>query len=880
MLRITFYVPYLPGAEEKLYLRWFTENEEGCTPLFYHEGGNLWHVDLILTDSLTTLQWNYLLSRASGTCEEELSKRRLIFNSSHSLERMQIFDFWRPPGDLLHVFERRPFREVLFYQKRDTPQAINEEPDGTLIIRLPAPAIAPGLNVYLVGEPESLGSWDPSRALPLIPVEYPYWEIRLRPPWPNNFQYKYLIGKKGEGHLEWEKGQNRHFIARPDGGLTILNDYHLHPPHGLPRWAGLIVPVFSLRSRQGLGVGEFLDLIPFLSWAKEAGFRIVQLLPINDTHTLGTWSDSYPYSVISTCALHPIYLNLDDLLARHDPLQKKIRTEKIRLNRLMHVNYPEVMRVKLSLLKQIFRASAPSFLADPQVNTFLEENASWLKPYAAYSFLMAQHRGRSFNRSSSCAVETEEIIAMLNDPSGEHYRNVAFYYFIQYHLHRQLSRVTQHAQSLGIVLKGDLPIGVSPLSVERWSHPEWFDVRYTIGAPPDDFSEKGQMWGFPLYNWEEMEKDHYQFWKTRLRHLANFFHAIRLDHVLGFFRLWAVPRENETALRGFFTPSLPYSEEELISFGLDTPDELSQPLIDDGLLYKLFGRRYRKIANQYLEARGSTYVLSSPPEKLRTKRGNVAKLLLELQDEVILLKEEKNGQILYHPRLGLEKTYHFSRLPEGKKEGLINLNHDYFYRRNNQLWQEVGTKRLSLLLKLTDLLLCAEDLGLVPDVVPPTLTHLGLLSLRIERMPTRLGEIFASPSNYPYLSVASPGTHDMPPLRLWWREEDRAKIQYYYEHILGEEGIAPKECTEGIIEKIVTRHLFAPSMFALFLTPDIFALDSTLTSRDPATERINNPTISDYHWNYRQHLHVEDLLNKNDFKLKIRTIIARAGRNV
>lgn len=836
MTTITFHVPYRANEGERFFLYWHTKKAKGILPMEYDGEKQIWKGNLTLKEGPVTLFWYYGLSFPSGREEKETEPERNVFLPQDEDLNLKVFDFFRPPGDLLSLFERVPFKGVFFRRKRERVQPVNQGQDNTLIIKLPAPAVRPDSRIYLVGEGEHLGNWDPARALPLTPIDYPYWEIRLPRPLPERFEYKYLLGDKEKGVLNWEKGGNRRFSCPLEEGITVLNDFPLYPPEGLPRWAGLIVPVFSLRSRRALGVGEFLDLIPFISWAKTCGFRVIQLLPINDTQFSGSWADSYPYSIISTCALHPIYLNLDDLLPPKNPRRKEIRSVKRQLNRLSKVDYPEVVKTKMRILKEIYEDSYPSCLEGKEFTNFMEKNARWLKAYAAFSYLRDRHEGKSFDSWGTYRFGTVQVIESLNDPKSEHFPHVAFYYFLQFHLHRQLSRVVRHARKMAVVLKGDLPIGVSPFSVETWSHPEWFDHRYTVGAPPDDFTETGQNWGFPLYRWEEMEKDGYAFWRMRFEHLTRFFQAVRLDHVLGFFRIWAIPKKEKSAVLGRFIPSLPYSSSELASMGIENPWEW-----------------------------------------LKTGSGRKAG---QRKDDVIFITEEREGHPFFHPRFQLEKTRLFFHLPQEKKALLINLCQDYFYRRHNRLWQETGEKRLRALLNLTGSLLCAEDLGLVPEVVPPTLARLGILSLRIERMPTRPGEIFAHLSAYPYLSVASPGTHDMSPLRLWWQEEDRAKIQYYYEHILNEKGIAPVACPEGIIEKIIFRHLSCPSIFALFLIQDILALESRYRKGDPSSERINDPAIKNYKWSYRQPVAIEDLKKDRSFSEKIRLMIGRSGREV
>lgn len=887
MIALSFYIPFVPTDGERMALAWSKGDTEGVRAMDYDATHGLWHTSMACNQGEHHLSWHYKLidRQGNGECEGAPDRSVVITTLGQDLA-IHFFDFWRPPGDLLNVFSRAPFHERCFPRSRSTAQPIGEGKAPQVIVTVPAPAITHTESVYITGAPEILGAWQPKRALPLTPVEYPYWEIRLPHPIPHQFSYKYLIKDEETGTFSWEAGANRTASIFPQA-ITVINDWPLYPPDGLPRWAGITVPLFSLRSAMGLGVGEIRDLIPLIDWAAEAGLKTIALLPINDTHTTGSWADSYPYSIVSTCALHPLYLHLDDLMAPGNHLHSHIAVERHRLNALPTVDYPEVMRVKMGFLREIYRSLAPSFLTDPQVHAFLNEHASWLTPYAVFSYLRDRYGGVDVRRWSPYAQGTEDVIATLADPGAAHYPDLAFHYFVQYHLHRQLAHVTAHARSRGIVLKGDLPIGVSPASVEVWSHPSWFDRDHAAGAPPDDFSQTGQNWGFPLYRWEEMEKDGFLFWRERLTHLARFFQAVRLDHVLGFFRIWAIPQTSVTALQGRFIPSLPLSREELHVHNISDIDDLCAPLITDHTLERLFGPARHEIAHFYLEKISEDRYRFRPP--FSTQRQLLAGLregerytaeLLGLHDEVLFLREERAEGTFFHPRIRMWDTVRFQGLPLEMQQRLLHLTEDFFYRRHDPLWYATGMRRLQSLQKMTDLLLCGEDLGMVPAVVRPVLQRLGILCLRVERFPTALGEIFADLSHYPYLSVATPSTHDTTPIRTWWEDPDRAVIQYYYEHILGGQGIAPQVCDPSLAEKIIVRHLAAPSMFALFLLQDLLAIDGRLRRDDHRAERINDPAIPHFRWNFRFHLSVEDLRASPEFTARLRSLIRQSGRRV
>ncbi|MCR5351428.1 MAG: 4-alpha-glucanotransferase [Bacteroidales bacterium] len=320
------------------------------------------------------------------------------------------------------------------------------------------------------------------------------------------------------------------------------------------RGAGTAVPVFSLRSPDDFGIGEFRDLRPLVDWAAATGQSVIQLLPVNDTTRRGGWADSYPYSPVSTFALHPLYIHLQDLGIKADAAFKQKQAE---LNALPELDYPKVFKAKMAYIRQAFEARGAKDLASAAGKRFLKENAGWLTEYAEFC-------------SRRDKLEPE------------------YYCWMQYHLDRQFGEEVDYARAKGVSLKGDLPIGVSADSAEAFWHPELFNLDSSTGAPPDYFSTDGQNWGFPTYNWEEMAKDDFAWWKARLRKMSRYFDAFRIDHILGFFRIWEIPTEYTSGMMGHFNPALPYSPEEIYAWqlpieGLFHPDPrhpgMYQPLI-------------------------------------------------------------------------------------------------------------------------------------------------------------------------------------------------------------------------------------------------------------------------------------------------------------
>jgi len=300
------------------------------------------------------------------------------------------------------------------------------------------------------------------------------------------------------------------------------------------RGAGTAIPVFALRSDDDFGVGEFNDLKGMVDWAVRTGQKIIQLLPVNDTSRKGAWGDSYPYNPISSFALHPIYIHLQDVGVKADAEFKKEQKE---LNKGYFLDYPKVIKAKMRHLRAAFEELGSKDCAKPAYKRFVKENAGWLDPYAQY-----------------CAKR---------DGDSEE-----FHRWVQYHLDLQFSKVVAYAHKNGVYLKGDLPIGVGRDSVDAVVNPKLYNLDMSAGAPPDFFTADGQNWGFPTYNWDEMAKDGFAWWKARLRKMAQYFDAFRIDHILGFFRIWEIPITEKGGLRGHFNPALPYSKEEIEGMGL------------------------------------------------------------------------------------------------------------------------------------------------------------------------------------------------------------------------------------------------------------------------------------------------------------------------
>lgn len=668
-----------------------------------------------------------------------------------------------------------------------------------MLFKVVTPRIGGNEILKVVGSCAELGNWDPrhgvrmdaARALPLYTATVPY-------SLPDDLEYKFIICRGDE--VIWEEGSNRS-IVNP-GPLDF---------RGREKWrgTGVAIPVFSLRSADDFGVGDFEDLKLMADWAAERGMSVIQILPVNDTTMTHTRTDSYPYNANSTMALHPLYLRLDKLGEINDEATRiNFELQRQELQALPEVDYERVIAAKMAYAQAIFNQEGDKTLSQPEFYRFLDDNYSWLIAYAAFSTLRDKYQTPDFRQwGQDSKFSTSRIISLLNE--DETRRHMQFYFYLQYHLHRQLLEAADYCRSRGIALKGDIPIGVSPDSVDAWRFPELFNLGMQAGAPPDDFAREGQNWGFPTYNWNTMAYDGFGWWRKRLRKMGEYFDAFRIDHVLGFFRIWEIPADEIYGLLGHFSPALPMTPDEMyLQFGFKFAPEMAHPL-------------------------HSTEGFANQRAALAAGRPD---LLPRFADRLFVEDPYQPGR--FHPRIAGYETEMFRTLPEDQRQAYGRLHEDFFYHRHNDLWRDNGLKHLPAVVNATSMLACAEDLGMIPACVPSVLDRLQILSLEVQRMPKEFGVSLGNPATYPYQCVATTSTHDMPPLRLWLLQNSE-----------NQHDPAPEEC-----QQYIDAHLRSPAMLTILPLQDWLASDARLRRPDPKEEQINIPSNPRHYWRYRMHI--------------------------
>lgn len=737
----------------------------------------------------------------------------------------------------------------------------------SLLMRVLAPQLAEDEVLALVGSLPPLGDWHPERALRMIYTGSYEWRLAVNATaLQSPVYYKYVVVNSKTGQpLRWEEGENRKVECPtpvPTPPFTLVcNDGLVRL--SAPRWkaAGVVIPVFSLRTEGSQGIGDFGDLKKMARWASRTGMKMVQILPINDTTQTHTWHDCYPYNAVSVYALHPQYADLRQLPALKDKkLATELQAEFHRLNLLDTVDYEAVQHVKNRYLQALFAQEGERIKTLSAYQLFVRDNEHWLKPYAQF----CMERDKDVDGEKPCE---------------------AYYVYVQFILHTQLLAAVKYAHEHGVALKGDIPIGISPNSVEAKTEPELFNMKASAGAPPDDFAVDGQNWGFPTYNWEAMSRDGYKWWQQRFRHMSLYFDAYRIDHVLGFFRIWEIPTDSISGLLGQFYPALPMTIDEIEDMGLPWRDNMyTRPYITDAILEKIFGKEAASVRKQYLTARGDgRYDLRPEYETQRQIEAqhdkiatNIRKGLKQLCTNVLFLEDHRErGK--YHPRINAMGSDACLALRERDQEAFAKLHHHFYYERHNDFWRNEAMKKMPALVQSTNMLTCAEDLGMVPVCVPEVLERLGILSLEIQAMPKAYGVRFGDLTSNPYLSVATIFTHDMPTLRQWWAE-DAERRQAYYNQVLQKDGTPPEELSGWLAEEIISRHLFSPSMLCLISWQDWMSMDERLRRADADAERINVPADAHNYWRYRMHINLDRLLRQDEFNNRIRSLIARSER--
>ena len=817
-MRINFHLEYQTTFGEELVLNILKDDTTE-----QHKMGTLdglhWSTELSKPVKTST-HIDYYYSVMRGDQQERTEwltePHRLEFAAQKGVH-YTVYDHWIDIPEDAYLYSSA-FTECVAARKLDmSPQTTFGK---TVRLKVRAPQLRNNERLAIIGGGEALGNWEALRAIDMTEHESNEWVVSLdADTLPQTFEFKFVaLDEEVDVTPLWENGMNRTVALPPmeQGEVVVYELSQAYFPVYPWKGAGTVIPIFSLRSEGSFGVGDFGDLKMMIDWCAKTRQRVLQVLPINDTNITKTWQDSYPYNSISIYALHPQYCDMRQLPEIKDQAKREA-FEKLRqeLNALPQIDYEKMFAAKMDYLRELYAQEGSKTLKSAAFKAFFEENKEWLVPYAAFCHYRDIYGTATFSEwPDHHDLPAEEREAMTK-PATKIYKEVAFWYFVQFHLDAQMHAAHNYARAHRVILKGDIPIGISRDGVEAWVEPKYFNLNGQAGAPPDAFSADGQNWGFPTYNWDEMLKDGCQWWVRRFRKMAEYFDAYRIDHVLGFFRIWEIPVPEKSGLMGQFAPALGMSREEIEAYGV------------------------------------------------------------QFNEGLFLVDHKRNDR--WHPRIAVQYQEAYTQLSEDQKTNFNNLYNDYFYRRNNQFWYTEAMKKLPRLTQATRMLVCAEDLGMVPDCVPWVMNELRILSLEIQAMPKDPTTRFGKLSHNPYRSVDTISTHDMATLRQWW-DEDEERSQSYYNTTLRRGGPAPRPLPGWLAKDIVSRHLTCPSMLCLLSFQDWMSIDEKLRLPDENAERINIPANPRHYWRYRMHLSIEQLLAADDLNNEISTLIIQSGR--
>ena len=853
--------------------------------------GKMWQCEIELEKAPQSINYFYSIDKWGKEERKEWQTvtHRLDMNVPNASE-YKIYNRWTdiPYDSFLYS---SAFTDCVNRRHHEAVPTIKYEKTLRLIVR--APQLRKGERLYVTGESLCLGNWHADRALKMVEHNYNEWMVDMNVDAFDEAETELkFIATTDNGDVLWETGYNR-TLAIPEmanGEVRVEEMDQAFFEICDRKLAGTLIPVFSLRTRGSFGVGDFGDLKMMIDWVAETHQKVLQVLPINDTTSTHTWTDSYPYSCISIFAIHPQFADLRQLPAVADK-EKAAAFEALReeLNQLPQIDYERVNNAKIEYLRVIFEQEGGEVLKSAGFKAFLKESAHWLVPYAQYCHLRDTYGNVDFNTWKGHEVWHEKDRETLLNARTKEYKEVAFYYYVQYVLHVQMRAAHEYAMARGVILKGDIPIGVNRKGCDVWHEPHYFNLNLQAGAPPDSFSVNGQNWGFPTYNWARMLEDGCQWWLRRFQNMSKYFDAYRIDHVLGFFRIWATPTTCVHALQGQFAPSLAMTREEIESYGLHFQEKLfTTPFIARWVVDRVFGPHADAVVEKYLQHEHDN-IFSLKPEYDTERKIEAAFVGKDSADDVwvrdglyalasdVLFVRDINDSNKFHPRITAQLNFMYEALVDSDKEKFNRLYNNYYYRRNNNFWYNEAMKKLPVLVQATRMLVCAEDLGMVPDCVAWVMNELRILSLELQQMPkdpsVRFGELWKNP----YRSVCTLSTHDMPTLRQWW-DEDMERTQDYYNSQLYRSGAAPHPLPGWLAKEIVVNQLACPSMLCVLLLQDWFAIDEKLRFADANAERINIPANPRHYWRYRMHLNIEDLIANKEYNDNIKELIRQTGR--
>ncbi|MDR0382655.1 MAG: 4-alpha-glucanotransferase [Spirochaetaceae bacterium] len=643
------------------------------------------------------------------------------------------------------------------------------------------------------------------------------------------------------------------------------------------RLIGVVVPLGALRGEAGSVIGEFPDLVEFARLCKKMNVGLIQILPVNDTGF-----DSSPYSALSAFALNPIYLRIADL---KEASQYKKKWDEVcaEFGSEPRFSYYKIVLAKLELLHRIFNDNVNEIERDAMIDIWTQKN-DWVKTYAIFRRLKEENGGKSWKEWNSFQkINAKDVETLWNNP--EHKREHLFWVWLQMNLDSQFKAAADEVASLGIALKGDIPIMMNMDSCDVWAHPEYFYIKFSAGAPPDMYSNEGQNWGFPIYNWTAQAKHGYSWWRSRIKIAEKYYKALRIDHILGFFRIWAVSRRYNSAAMGRFVPFVPIKKQELMALGFDenrihwitTPHiptyevwhAIKQGGGSDNDARHVFTRVLERIGNEDLWLFKKAVKSDIDIEAINIHPAAKAYLKKEMTNRILQEYDKETYSVFWNYRNSRQYAT-LSEKERGKIDGLLEVKD----RLSEIKWETGAEKLLSALMQDSSLTICAEDLGVQIECVPRSLKKFGILSLKVVRWERKWNEAsnpYVPYSDYPELSVCTTSVHDSSTLREWWNyEADQSAFAAFN----GAPSL-PKSYNPGTARVFLRQAASAGSRLRIFPLIDLLHLTPRWYATDPMSERINVPgTYNEFNWTWRIPATIAEIAADGEFVKAVKELAA------
>lgn len=652
------------------------------------------------------------------------------------------------------------------------------------------------------------------------------------------------------------------------------------------KMTGTSVPVGALRTKKSLGSGEFLDLIPFADFCRKASLKVIQLLPVNDTGT-----ESSPYSALSASALNPLYISIESLPElegpKDDAAHKKIisRIKKLRkqYDGLPRFPYDELRNLKDSILREIYTLHNSEITSSPQLQDWMSANP-WIKEYAVFKRLKVINMEASWKQWPEYRkVTPADIEALWSDEKlkEEH----LYYAWVQMNLEAQFRTASEHIRSLGIMLKGDIPIMMNEDSHDAWAHPEFFNDHLRAGSPADGFNPLGQNWGFPTYNWKNLKKCNYSWWRDRLHQAAKYYQLFRIDHILGFFRIWAIPESECTALLGHTEPYEPVTVEELeeLGFSKERIKWISLPHVPTRLVQDVNNGDYlgtHGILHTIMDRIGDEELWLFKPD-IKGDKDIYAREDIPLEIRKVLAEKWRDRMFIqvepdcYYPNWSYDTTTAWKSLSDQEKRYISQYITEKM-EDMEELWEKQARELLGVLANTTTMTACAEDLGANIKSMPSVLNDLSIMSLRVvrwNRQWEKQGQPFFNFDEYPEKSVTTTSVHDSSTLRQWWLTEK--DVEDFFKAFPPEEDsvIEPGKYTPETAAYLLKKTAESRSIFCIHPVQDFFGLSETYYAENPEDERVNIPgSVNTFNWTYRLPVPVETLMKDTQLTKAIASV--------